>query len=656
MDEQKAPKLLWQPDAKSKAKANLTHYLSWLQQEKGLSFSGYHELWQWSVDHLAEFWTSMLNYFAVAYDGKYTSVMDKPAMPGINWFPGIRLNYAEHIFRQQNSDYPAIIFKAENTSTREISWPQLAGQVASLQSFLQAQGIKEGDRVAAYLPNIPEAIMAFLAVNSLGAIWSSTSPDFGTNSVIDRIAQIEPAILIAVDNYNYGGKNFNRAPALAEIIDAIPSIKTVVLVNPQHELSLQRNVRLIDWQETQTNKDALLSFNRVEFNHPIWILYSSGTTGIPKAITHSQGGILLEHLKYLCFHNDIKPGDRCFWYTTTGWMMWNYIQASMLCGGTVVLYDGSPAYPDMNVLWQFAEDAKITHFGTSAGFIVANMKAGTHPGREFNLSPLRSIGSTGSPLPPEGFSWIYEEVKQDLWLASISGGTDVCSAFVGGNPLWPVYEGEIQCRALGCALAAYNAAGQPVVGEMGEMVITQPMPSMPVFFWGDDNYQRYRESYFAMFPGIWRHGDWTEITPRHGVIIYGRSDSTLNRGGVRIGTAEIYRAVDTIPEIADSMVVYLEQDDRETMPLFVKMATGQELTEELKQKIKTTIRTSFTPRHVPDQIIAVDDIPYTISGKKMETPVKRILLGMAAKEVINQDAMRNPEALAYFVELARVWQ
>lgn len=652
MATEKAPRLLWEPTAKTKAKANLTAFMHWLAEEKGLTFTGYQELWQWSVDNIEDFWVAILEYFKIAYDGQYTSVTDKPGMPGVAWFQGLRLNYAEHIFRQQNNPNPAIIFKDELTGTRHLSWPGLTAKVASLQAFLADRGIKEGDRVAAYLPNIPEAIIAFLAVNSLGAIWSSTSPDFGTSSVIDRIAQIEPAMLIAVDNYNYGGKNFNRAGALTEIIEAIPSLHTVVVVRPKQELALQKDVPVFAWQQTQTEGQRPLRFNRVAFNHPIWILYSSGTTGIPKAITHSQGGILLEHLKYLSFHNDVKPGDRCFWYTTTGWMMWNYIQAALLCGGTVVLYDGSPAYPDMKTLWAYAEEAAITHFGTSAGFIVANMKANTHPGRDFNLSRLQSIGSTGSPLPPEAFAWIYREVKHDLWLASISGGTDVCSAFVGGNPLWPVYEGEIQCRALGCALAAYNDAGQPVTGEMGEMVITKPMPSMPVFFWGDKNYQRYRESYFEMFPGIWRHGDWTEITPRQGVIIYGRSDSTLNRGGIRIGTAEIYRAVDTIPEIADSMVVYLEQDDNETMPLFVKMAAGHKLTDELVEKIKTTIRTRFTPRHVPDNIIAVDAIPYTISGKKMETPVKRILQGVPAEKVVNPDAMRNPGALNYFVKLA----
>ena len=651
MADENASNLLWTPTALTIEQANITSFLAWLKQNKSLQFYNYEELWQWSTNDIESFWQAILEYFEVSYDGNYSSVLDTQEMPGNNWFAGIKLNYAEHIFRNRNENHPAIIFKSESATSIEISWQDLAKKVAAFQDFLLNQGIEEGDRVAAYLPNIPEAIIAFLAVNGLGAIWSSTSPDFGTSSVVDRIAQIEPAILIAIDNYNYGGKKFSRVDAIAEIVKTIPSIKSLVMVNQENEIIVPEHVSSYRWNDVTENIKSQLIFNRVDFNHPIWVLYSSGTTGIPKAITHSHGGILLEHFKYLAFHNDVKQGDRCFWYTTTGWMMWNYIQASMLCGGTVVLYDGSPAYPDMNVLWQFAEEVEISHFGTSAGFIIANMKADTHPGEEFDLSQLKSIGSTGSPLPAEGFDWIYREVKQDLWLASISGGTDVCSAFVGGNPLWPVYEGEIQCRALGCALQAFNDEGESVVGEMGEMVITKPMPSMPIYFWGDDNYSRYQESYFEMYPGIWRHGDWTEITPREGVLIYGRSDSTLNRGGIRIGTAEIYRAVDSITEVADSIIVFLELDDKEVMPLFVKMAKEFELTDEIIGRIKSTIRTSFTARHVPDQIIAVQDIPYTISGKKMETPLKKILMGMNIVDVINKDAMRNPEAMDYFVDL-----
>ncbi len=651
MPKQETPKLLWHPSASFRDDSNISHFSKWLATRKSIAINDYNDLWAWSVKHTEEFWEAILAYFEVEYEGEYSFVIDKPEMPGISWFKGIKLNYAEHIFRQQTPNHPAIVFKSESTDIVEISWQELADKVSSFQHFLVEQGIKEGDRVAAYLPNIPEAIIAFLAVNGLGAIWSSTSPDFGTSSVVDRIAQIEPLVLIAVDNYNYGGKNFDRARDLAEITESIPSIMTLVIVNPKTTIEINKGVKVVTWVTATAINKFKLVFNKVDFNHPIWVLYSSGTTGIPKAITHSHGGILLEHLKYLGFHNDVHVGDRCFWYTTTGWMMWNYIQASLLCGGTVALYDGSPVYPNIRVLWKFAEEAKITHFGTSAGFIVANMKADTHPGAEYNLSKLKSIGSTGSPLPPEAFDWIYQEVKEDMWLASISGGTDVCSAFVGGNPLWPVYEGEIQCRALGCALEAFDEHGQSVIGEMGEMVITKPMPSMPIYFWGDNNYQRYKESYFEMFPGVWRHGDWTEITARNGVIIYGRSDSTLNRGGIRIGTAEIYRAVDSIPEIADSLVVYLDQKNQDSLPLFVKMTHGFDLNNELIKKIKSTIRSRFTPRHVPDHIIEVKDIPYTISGKKMETPVKKILQGTDVDKVINKDAMRNPQSIEEYISL-----
>ena len=566
-------------------------------------------------------------------------------MPQAKWFEGARINYAEHIFRMESSKHPAIIFTSEGNEIKEISWDELRKKVAAFRSFLLREGVKKGDRVVAYLPTIPEANIAFLATNSIGAVWSSTSPDFGTDSVIDRFSQIGPKVLIAVSTYKYGGKTFNRLNEIQELSEALNDLEKIVIISNDESTENIKLPNAVSWDEALGGESETLSFERVPFQHPIWVLYSSGTTGMPKAITHSNGGVLLEHLKYLTFHNDIKPGDRCFWYTTTGWMMWNYIQASMLCGGTLVLYDGSPAYPDMSSLWKFAQDTGIQHFGTSAAFIIANMKEGMHPGSDFDLSSMRSISSTGSPLPPEGFTWVYKEMKDNIWLASISGGSDVCSAFVGGNPLLPVYSGEIQCRALGCQLEAFNEEGEPVLDQVGEMVITEPMPSMPVYFWNDVDFKRYKESYFEMFPGVWRHGDWTRITAHNGVIIYGRSDSTLNRGGIRIGTSEIYRALDKILEITDSLIIFIEKENEESeMPLFVVMKEGNVLDEELKNKIRSTLRKDYTPRHVPDEIIQIEEVPYTISGKKMETPIKRILSGMDPYKVVNFDAVKNPAA------------
>ncbi len=646
------PKLLWQPTKKVKSNSNLTKYINWLEQQNIINAKDYNQLWEWSVNNIEDFWLSIWNFFSIQSSSEPTQVLSTHSMPKANWFKGTQVNYAEHIFRNKTNKHPALLFKNESTELIEISWAELEQKVASLKQHLKLKGVKQGDRVAAYLPNIPEAIIAFMATNAIGAIWSSTSPDFGISSVVDRFAQIEPTVLITIDGYSYGGKPFDKTKEIGEIINQLPSLREVILISYLNSKSTIVFTNTTQWEEAVANKNTKLSFNRIEFNEPIWVLYSSGTTGKPKAITHSVGGVLLEHLKYLSFHNDIKPGERCFWYTTTGWMMWNYIQASLLCGGTTVLYDGSPAYPTMDTMWYFIEEAKITHFGTSAGFVAASMHANITPSISHNLSSLRSIGSTGSPLSPESFDWIYKEVKRDVWLASISGGTDVCSAFVGGNPLLPVYSGEIQSRALGCKLEAYNEDGQPIVEQMGEMVITKPMPSMPIYFWGDANFKKYTESYFEMYSGIWRHGDWTEITKRDSIIIYGRSDSTLNRGGIRIGTSEIYRAVEGLDIIKDSLVIYLDKDKQDYMPLFVVLADGLKLTDEIIKTIKTTIRKACTPRHVPDSIIQITEVPYTISGKKMETPIKKILLGQPAEKVISKDAMRNPSTLEFFVTLA----
>jgi acetoacetyl-CoA synthetase len=642
---------LWAPSETLKRDSNLAHYMDWLNKTHGHSFPDYQALWEWSVNHVEDFWESLWAYFEVLHDGAYTKVRSSDPMPHVQWFSGTKLNYAEHIFRKATQDHPAIIFKSESTSVKAISWNELRDQVTSLQYFLKQHGIKSGDRIAAYMPCIPEASVGLLASASVGAIWSSCSPDFGTNAVIDRFAQIEPKVLIAVDRYTYNGKVFDKSEVIRELVKAMPSLECVVVVSDKDTFDYDRSCW--SWNNIMREKGTGLEFIRVAFQQPLWVLYSSGTTGLPKAIMHSQGGILLEQLKYGTFHNDFRPGERCFWYTTTGWMMWNYIHGSLLAGGTMVLYDGSPAFPDLNVLWKFSQEAEINHFGTSAGFLLANQKENIRPST-FSLSSLRSIGSTGSTLPPEGFDYVYAHVKKDLWLASMSGGTDVCSAFVGGNPLWPVYTGEIQCRALACKLEAFNEQGQPVIDEVGEMVITEPMPSMPVSFWNDPDFKRYHESYFEMFPGVWRHGDWTKITSRHGVIIYGRSDATLNRGGVRIGTSEVYRAVDKVEEVRDSLIICLEKERGEFwMPLFVVMQSGQVLDDVIKKKINTTIRSEYSPRHVPDEIIAVPDIPYTISGKKTETPVKKVLMGKDPKDVVNAGALKNPESMEFFISLAK---
>lgn len=652
------PKIVWQPSGAFIKQANLTLYQNWLQQEKGLHFERYHNLWQWSVNEVAEFWESIWHYFNIIAHSPYQSVLNGTQMPDYQWFEGATLNYAEHIFRQQTDAYPAILFQSERQELTAISWKELYQQVASLAAYLKQLGVTKGDRVVAYLPNIPEATVAFLATCSLGAIWSSCSPDFGVNSVIDRFQQIEPKVLITVDGYQYGGKAFDKLQAVNELIEQLPTVEKIICIPYlEKEINPDALPNAIFWQDVLALKAEKIEFEPVPFQHPIWILYSSGTTGIPKAITHSQGGVLLEHLKYLAFHNDVQPGERFFWFSTTGWMMWNFVQASLLVGATIVLYDGSPGYPDLDVLWRFAEQAKINHFGTSAPYIMACLKSELAPATRFDLTHLKSIGSTGSPLPPEGFDWIYKYISPNVWLCSMSGGTDVCTAFVGGCPMRPVYEGEIQCRALGCALYAFDEDGNSVIEEVGEMVITKPMPSMPIYFWKDDSKERYLVSYFELYPGIWRHGDWIKITERDTLIIYGRSDATLNRQGVRIGTAEIYRAVNKVREVKDSLIVNLELSNGDHyMPLFVVLEEGVELTAGLKKQIKQTLRQECSPRHVPDDIIEIAEVPYTISGKKLEAPVKKILLGRPMEKAANKDSLKNSEALNFFMAFAKQFQ
>ncbi|MEM1120286.1 MAG: acetoacetate--CoA ligase [Bacteroidota bacterium] len=645
-------KILWQPSDTFIQQSNLTKYQHWLAENKQLSFPNYEELWQWSTTKIADFWESIWDYFNIIHDSPYQSVLIDRGMPEVEWFTGATLNYAQHIFRQKSADRPALIFQNEITQY-EVSWAQLEKEVKAIQQYLLQKGIQKGDCVVAYLPNIPAAISCFLAVNSIGAVWSCCSPDFGEQTVIDRFTQINPKLFIAVDGYTYGGKSFDRTESVENIRASIASIKHTLFLPYLNEQAILVNADLWEnvLQQNVENK-VPLTFAPVPFDHPIWVLYSSGTTGKPKAITHSTGGVLLEHLKYLTFHNDVKAGEHFFWFTTTGWMMWNFMQASLLVGAVPVLYDGSPAYPSMKLLWELAEALPIHHFGTSAPFLTTCMKRGMNLREQFDFTHLRSLGSTGAPLPPEVFEWVYDYLKKDLWLCSISGGTDICTAFVGGTPYLPVYKGYIQSRSLGCALFAYNEDGRRVEGQLGEMIIEQPMPSMPIYFWNDPDKKRYTNAYFATFPNKWRHGDWINIQRNGSLIIHGRSDATLNRNGIRIGTAEIYNVLNEMSALKDSLIINLEQSNGEDMmPLFVVLADKVVLDDTLKKQIKHTLRTQCSPRHVPTHILAVPDIPYTLSGKKMEVPIKRILMSAGQVADINKEAIRNPAAMDYFLGL-----
>ncbi len=647
--------LLWEPSEEFKANANITRYMTWLREEKSHDFGSYDELWEWSVTDLEGFWASVWEFCCVKASKPYEEVLPKRRMPGAEWFTGAELNYAEHVFLKAREGEPAIISQSEIRPLSGMSWDELRDKTAALAAGLREMGVERGDRVVAYIPNLPEAMIALLACSSLGAIWSSCSPDFGVGSVVDRFKQIEPKVLIAVDGYRYGGKDYDRSQVVQRLQGEIPSLqKTIVLpyLNDAPDTSSLENV--VFWDELlASNEGAELTFEQVPFDHPLWVLYSSGTTGLPKPIVQSQGGILIEHLKKITLHMNLSSEDRFFWFTTTGWMMWNVVAASLLAGATALLYDGNPGHPDMNVVWKFAEESGMTVFGTSASYITSCMKAGIEPGKNYDLSRLKAIGSTGSPLPPEGFDWVYEHVDKDLWLFSTSGGTDLCTAFVGGVPLLPVRTGELQARSLGASVMAFGPDGSPLANEVGELVITEPMPSMPIYFWNDEGGERYRESYFDMYPGVWRHGDWILIKPNGSCVIYGRSDSTINRGGVRMGTAEIYSAVEKIDEVQESLVVDVQTKDKAYMPLFVVLREGVDLDDALKKRINGRIREECSPRHVPNDIFAVPEIPKTLNGKKLEVPVKKILSGTPPEDAASKDSMSNPESLERFAELAR---
>jgi acetoacetyl-CoA synthetase len=646
---------LWKPSTELVERSRLTEFMGWLRRERGLAFNRYDELWRWSVDDLDGFWSAIWEFFEVQADGDPAPVLASAEMPGARWFPNTSLNYAEHVFAGKDEDEVAILHASELRELGELRWGDLRREVAATAAALCGMGVERGDRVVAYVPNVVEATVAFLATASIGAVWSSCSPDFGAASVIDRFAQIEPKVLFAVDGYRYGGRDFDRRETVAQLQEAMPSLRrTVVLpyLDPNPDLSPLRDA--VPWERVQREGGgAELRFERVPFDHPLWVLYSSGTTGLPKAIVQGHGGILLEHLKKLNLHIDAHPGDRLFWFTTTGWMMWNFIVSGLLTKAAIVLYDGNPGHPDLDTLWDLAERAGITMLGTSASYIAACMKAGVEPGAGRDLRALKAIGSTGSPLSPEGFDWIYEHIGADTWLFSTSGGTDLCTAFVGGVATLPVYRGEIQARALAAAVEAWNEDGEPVTEEVGELVVTEPMPSMPLCFWGDEDGSRYRESYFEMYPGVWRHGDWLELTSRGTAIIYGRSDSTINRGGIRMGTSEIYRAVLSLDEIVDALVVDVPKPGTSGwMPLFVVMRDRAEVDDELRREIARRVREQCSPRHVPDEVFAVAEVPRTLSGKVLEVPVKRILMGTPAEKAASRDSLANPKALDYFVEMA----
>jgi len=648
--------VLWEPPADVRRHSRIGHYLDWLEARRGLTFTGYQDLWEWSVTDLDAFWTTIWDYFEV---GPPTSpALAERGMPGARWFPSARLNYAAHLLREAGDDgTPAVLARSQTRGPVDLTAGELRRRVAAARAGLARLGVGPGDRVVAYLPNIPETLVAFLATASLGAIWASCAPEFGTRSVLDRFSQIDPKVLLTIDGYRYGAKPIDRTAEVAAIRAGLPNLAATVAVPYLDPGPAPAGIPgAVGWEELLA-EDGPLSFEAVPFDHPLYILYSSGTTGLPKPIVHGHGGILLEHAKQLALSLDLGPGDRFFWFSTTGWMMWNLLISGLAVGSALVLFDGDLGHPDLSMLWRLAEETGMTYFGASAPFLMACRRAGLEPAEIADLSRLRGVGSTGAPLPPEGFRWVYEAVTTGAQLNSVSGGTDVCSAFVGACPMLPVREGRISGRALGAKVEAFGPDGRPVVGEQGELVITEPMPSMPVGFWGDSDGSRYRAAYFDDFPGVWRHGDWIAFDDDGSCVISGRSDSTLNRGGVRLGTAEFYSVVEGFPEVADSLVVHLE-DQAEggigmgELLLFIAPAEGVEVDDGLKGRIAAELRRSLSPRHVPDAIHGVGGIPRTLSGKKLEVPVKRILTGTPTDVAASRGALANPDALDAFERLA----
>jgi acetoacetyl-CoA synthetase len=655
----KEGEILWTPDAQRIERANVTAFMRWLARERDLSLGGYPQLWRWSVSDLDSFWGSLWDYFGVAASASYSRVLGRRAMPGAEWFPGARLNYAQNVLRRERTAGIALLHASETRPLEALTWAQLGGQVRILATQLRALGVVPGDRVVAWMPNIPQTVVAMLATTAVGAIWACCSPDFGERGVLDRFAQLSPKVLFCIDGYRYGGKPFDRRAELERILAGLPTLREVIyLPNLDPQAPPPRpDARL--WSQV-LDRPAVdpeaFRFEQVPFEQPLWTLFSSGTTGLPKAIVHGHGGILLETQKNAAFHFDLHPGERLLFFTTTGWMLWNFLVSTLAIGAIPVLYDGSPAYPFPDILWKLARDADATMLGASPTYVEQMVRSGIVPRERYDLSHLKSISLAGSPATPGCMAWFYSNVKDDLWVANGSGGTDCCTGFVGGVPTLPVRAGEIQAPSLGVAVKAFDERGESVIDQVGELVITEPMPSMPVSFWNDPDGRRYRESYFEEFPGVWRHGDFFRMNARGGSFVLGRSDATLNRYGVRIGTAEIYRALAALPEVEDSLIVNLDLPDGGFfMPLFVKLAPGASPAA-AADRIRATLRREYTARHVPDEIIPVPAIPMTLTGKKMEVPVRRILLGMAPEKAANTSAMADPRALDFFIDYAATQQ